>query len=63
MECIKDPLFANYGCIILDEAHERTLHTDVLLGKYNRQKGKLINVQNIKMGLLFIVVYKTEPKI
>ena len=62
MECIKDPLFANYGCIILDEAHERTLHTDVLLGKYNRRKDKLINVQNIKMGL-FIVVYKTEPKI
>lgn len=32
MECIKDTLFANYGCVILDEAHERTLHTDVLLG-------------------------------
>ena len=34
MECIKDTLFANYGCVILDEAHERTLHTDVLLGNY-----------------------------
>lgn len=32
MECLKDSLFSNYGCIILDEAHERTLHTDVLLG-------------------------------
>lgn len=32
MECIKDSLFANYGCVILDEAHERTLHSDVLLG-------------------------------
>ena len=36
MECIKDTLFANYGCVILDEAHERTLHTDVLLGNYNQ---------------------------
>ena len=33
MECLKDPLFVQYGCVILDEAHERTLHTDVLLGK------------------------------
>ncbi len=32
MECLKDPLFENYECIILDEAHERTLHTDILLG-------------------------------
>jgi len=32
MECLKDPLFAAYDCVILDEAHERTLHTDVLLG-------------------------------
>ena len=62
MECIKDPLFANYGCIILDEAHERTLHTDVLLGKYNRQKGKLINVQNIKMGLLLLWYIRQNPK-
>lgn len=32
MECLRDPLFQPYDCIILDEAHERTLHTDVLLG-------------------------------
>jgi HrpA-like RNA helicase len=32
MECLKDPTFSAYGCVILDEAHERTLHTDVLLG-------------------------------
>ena len=33
MECLRDSLFGQYGCVILDEAHKRTLHTDVLLGK------------------------------
>jgi len=31
-EAMTDPLMENYGCIILDEAHERTLSTDVLFG-------------------------------
>ena len=30
-ECIKDPLLSNYSCLIIDEAHERSIHTDVLL--------------------------------
>ena len=30
-ECIKDKHFTKYSCLVIDEAHERSLHTDLLL--------------------------------
>ncbi|CAC5386483.1 DHX8 [Mytilus coruscus] len=31
-ECLKDKNFSAYSCIIVDEAHERSIYTDLLLG-------------------------------
>ena len=31
-ECLIDPTLSNYSVLMLDEAHERTIHTDVLFG-------------------------------
>lgn len=48
-EAMNCPLLDNYGVIILDEAHERTLATDILMG--------LIKVKvfsNISCGLIFL---------
>ena len=29
-ECLSDSLLSNYNVVILDEAHERSLYTDIL---------------------------------
>ena len=31
-ECLIDPDLKQYSIVMLDEAHERTIHTDVLFG-------------------------------
>ena len=31
-DCVRDPDFSKYHCVILDEVHERSINTDLLLG-------------------------------
>ena len=35
-ECLKDPFLKKYSCVIIDEAHERSINTDLLIGMVKR---------------------------
>lgn len=50
-ECMSDPLLSKYSVIILDEAHERSLQTDILMGLIRRmQDGDLRDIRIIVMS-------------
>jgi hypothetical protein len=53
-ECLIDPKLSAYSVIILDEAHERTIHTDVLFGLC-KQAAKVSGASLLSFSISYIL--------
>ncbi|RUS84810.1 hypothetical protein EGW08_007425 [Elysia chlorotica] len=67
-ECLEDPLLSKYTCIIIDEAHERSIYSDILLGMIKsflprRPDLKLVITSATINPDVFIKYFKTSPEL
>ena len=67
-ECLLDPILSKYSCIIIDEAHERSIYTDILLGMIKsflprRPDLKLIITSATINPKVFIRYFNTTPEL
>jgi len=53
-ESVTDPLFSKYSMIIIDEAHERTISTDILMG--------MLKQVSLRLGLMHCPIWM-RPKL
>lgn len=62
-EALLDPILSRYSIIIIDEAHERTIHTDVLLGLLKKVQNERLKQHKLdKPDINILVKFDNESQ-
>lgn len=60
-EFLSEPDLQSYSVMIIDEAHERTLHTDILFGLIKVNLFKFYNLNSHHFYFCFVIGYRPFP--